>query len=56
MSDPTFVDPRQLNPGPIRHESLAPDLLDTVRAVYEVMELAILGVSGLTFRQGNVSV
>jgi hypothetical protein len=30
MSDPEFFDPNQLRPGPIRHESLSPELLDLV--------------------------
>jgi hypothetical protein len=35
MSEPEYVDPRKLRPGPIRHESLPPELLDQIRAVFE---------------------
>jgi len=35
MSELEFVDPRKLRPGPIRHESLPPELLDQIRAVFE---------------------
>jgi len=31
------IDPSQLRPGPIRHASLPPELLDTIQAVYEVV-------------------
>src|SRR6516162_10271846 len=37
MSEPEYVDPRELRPGPIRHESLPPDLLGQIRAVYDVI-------------------
>jgi hypothetical protein len=37
MSEPQYVDPRTLRPGPIRHESLPPDLLGQIRAVYDVI-------------------
>jgi hypothetical protein len=37
MSEPEYVDPSQLRPGPIRHESLPAELLDQIRAVYEVI-------------------
>jgi hypothetical protein len=37
MGEPKFVDPRELRPGPIRHESLPPDLLGQIRAVYQVI-------------------
>src|SRR5215831_10674511 len=37
MSEPEYVDPRTLRPGPIRHESLPPDLLGQIKAVYEVI-------------------
>jgi hypothetical protein len=37
MSEPQFVDLRTLRPGPIRHESLPPDLLGQIRAVYDVI-------------------
>lgn len=34
MSDPEHVDPRELRPGPIRHSSLSPKLLEAVEAVF----------------------
>jgi len=37
MNEPEIVDPRKLRPGPIRHESLPPELLDQIRAVFEVI-------------------
>ena len=37
MSEPEYVDPSQLRPGPIRHESLPSELLDQIRAVFEVI-------------------
>ncbi len=37
MSDPEHIDPRDLRPGPIRHESLPPELLDQAAAVYDVV-------------------
>jgi hypothetical protein len=37
MSEPEFVDPRQLQPGPIRNQSLSPELLETIQAVFEVI-------------------
>ena len=37
MSEPKNVDPRDLCPGPIRHQSLPPDLLGQIQAVYDVI-------------------
>ena len=37
MPEPESVDPSKLQPGPIRHESLSPELLEHVRAVYDVI-------------------
>ena len=37
MSEPEYVDPNQLRPGPIWHESLPPDVLEQIKAVYEVI-------------------
>lgn len=37
MSESEHVDPRQLRPGPIRHKSLPPDLLELIKAVFEVI-------------------
>ena len=35
--DPEFIDPGQVRPGPIRNESLPPELLEHIRAVYDVV-------------------
>jgi len=37
MTDPESIDPDKLRPGPIRHDSLPPELLEYVRAVYDVI-------------------
>ena len=37
MPDPEYVDPRQLRPGPIRNESLPPNVLKMVKAIYDVI-------------------
>ena len=37
MSEHEHVDPSQLRPGPIRHRSLPPELLERIKAVYEVI-------------------
>ncbi len=37
MSEPEFVDLSKLRPGPIRHETLPPELLEQVTAVYDVI-------------------
>ena len=37
MSEPEYVDPRTLRPGPIRHGSLSPELLDQIKAVFDVI-------------------
>lgn len=37
MSERKQVDPKQLRPGPIRHETLPPELLERVKAIYEVI-------------------
>ena len=37
MTEPEYIDPSELRPGPIRHESLPPDLLEYVQAVYDVI-------------------
>jgi len=34
MSEPKHVDPSQLRPGPIRHKSLPPKLLEQIKAVF----------------------
>jgi hypothetical protein len=37
MSEPEYVDPKQLRPGPIRNESLPPKLLEQIGAVFDVI-------------------
>lgn len=37
MSEPEHVDPRNLRPGPIRNESLPPELLEKLKAVFDVI-------------------
>ena len=37
MTEPEYIDPNQLRPGPIRHESLPPELLDQIRAIFDVI-------------------
>ena len=37
MTEPEYVDPSELRPGPIQNESLSPELLEHIRAVYDVV-------------------
>lgn len=37
MTDPEPIDPRKLRPGPIRNESLPPEMLEQIRVVYDVI-------------------
>jgi len=37
MTAPEYVDPSKLKPGPIRHQSLPPRLLEHIEAVFEVI-------------------
>jgi len=50
MSEPEFIDPRKLRPGPIRHGSLPQELLDQIRAVFEVIDLHI----GMTLEEFEI--
>ncbi len=34
--EPEPIDPKKLRPGPIRNESLSPEILEQIRAVYDV--------------------
>ena len=34
-SEPEYIDPKKLKPGPIRHDSLPPQLLKQVQVVYK---------------------
>lgn len=36
-SEPDDIDPSRLRPGPIRNESLSPELLEQVQAMYDVI-------------------
>ena len=49
--EPESIDISQLQPGPIRHESLSPELLDHVRAVFDVIGPYI----GMTLEQFEVN-
>ena len=37
MNEPEHVDPSKLRQGPIRHGSLSPELLDQIKAVFDVI-------------------
>jgi hypothetical protein len=37
MTEHEFIDPKHLRPGPIRHESLSPEILEQAQAVHEVI-------------------
>ena len=37
MNAPEPIDPKKLRPGPIRNESLPPEMLEQIRAVYDVI-------------------
>ncbi len=37
MSNPEPIDPKNLRPGPIRNETLPPEMLEQIRAVYDVI-------------------
>jgi hypothetical protein len=50
MSEPEQVDPKQLRPGPIRNESLPSELLDQIKAVFDVIDSYI----GMTLEQFEI--
>jgi hypothetical protein len=50
MSEPEFIDPSKLRPGPIRNESLPPELLDKIKAVFDVIAPYI----GMTLEQFEI--
>jgi hypothetical protein len=50
MSEPEHIDPSQLRPGPIRNESLPPELLDQIKAVFDVIGPYI----GMTLEQFEI--
>jgi len=37
MPEFKHIDPNELQPGPIRHESLPPELLELIHSIYEVI-------------------
>jgi hypothetical protein len=37
MSEPEYVDLNKVRPGPIQHGSLSPELLEQIKAVYDVI-------------------
>lgn len=37
MNEPEYVHRKQIRPGPIRNESLPPDLLEAIKVVFEVI-------------------
>jgi hypothetical protein len=37
MTEPEFIDPSEVRPGPIRHNSLSPELLERIEAVFQVV-------------------
>jgi hypothetical protein len=37
MTEPEFIDPKQLQSGPIRHESLSPQMLELIEGIYELI-------------------
>ena len=37
MNEPEYVDPKQLRPGPIRNKSLPPEMLEQIKAVFDVI-------------------
>jgi hypothetical protein len=50
MSRHENVDPKQLRPGPIRNDSLPPELLEQIKAVFDVIGPYI----GMTLEQFEV--
>lgn len=51
MSEPEYVDPSQLRPGPIRHKSLPPEMLEQIKAVFDVIGHYL----GMTLEQFEVT-
>ncbi|MEZ5944925.1 MAG: hypothetical protein R3C18_26370 [Planctomycetaceae bacterium] len=37
MTDPEPIDPKNLRPGPIRNETLPPEMLEQIRTVFDVI-------------------
>ena len=50
MSEPEYLDPSQLRSGPIRHGSLPPEMLEQIKAVFDVIGKYL----GMTLEQFEV--
>jgi hypothetical protein len=50
VNEPEFIDPKQLRPGPIRHEALPPHLLEQVKAIFDLIGPYI----GMTLEQFEI--
>lgn len=50
MNEPEFIDPSKLRPGPIRNESLSPELLEQIKAVFDLIGPYI----GMTLEQFEI--
>src|SRR6516165_1504604 len=50
MSERRHIDPKKLRPGPIRNESLPPELLERIKAVFDVIGPYI----GMTLEQFEI--
>lgn len=37
MNEPEYIDPKQLRPGPIRNDTLSAELLERIKAVFDVI-------------------
>lgn len=37
MSEPEYIEPNKLRQGPIRHETLPPELLDRIKVVFDLI-------------------
>lgn len=37
MPNPEFIDPSEIQPGPIRHESLPPQLVELISSIYKLI-------------------
>ena len=50
MTEPEFIDPSQIRPTPIRHESSSPEPLNYIEAVFDV----IVPYLGMTLKQFEI--
>jgi hypothetical protein len=51
VNEPEYLDPSQLRSGPIRHESLPPDMLKQIKAVFDVIGKYL----GMTLEQFEIT-